>query len=79
MSAGPKISMVMYEFIVEYKHSHDGNSPTYQEIADGLGVKSLNTIFAYIHGMVDAGILIIKDRKLCTTDGWWNHLSIPKE
>ena len=65
--------MVMYEFIIKYKTSHDGNSPTYQEIADGLGIKSLNTIYEYVHGMVNAGMLEFRDRKLCTVDGWWDH------
>ena len=73
------IALVIYEFVIKYKRSHDGNSTRYREIMDGLGIKSLNTVHSYIHGMVNAGILTVKDRKLCTTDGWWDHPSIPEE
>ena len=66
------VSVAMYEFIVEYKTEHDGNSPTYREILDGMGIYSLNTVHMYIHGMIDAGLLEVIDRKLCVKGGAWN-------
>jgi hypothetical protein len=71
MKEDPIVSVAMYQFIVDYKSSHDGNSPTYREIQDGLGVNSLNTVHMYIHGMIDAGLLTIINRKMCVRDGAW--------
>ena len=38
------IAVNLFEFIISYKESHDGNSPTYREMVDGIGVSSTNTI-----------------------------------
>jgi len=34
----------IYQFIVDYKCSHDGNSPTIREIANGCGIPSTSHI-----------------------------------
>jgi SOS-response transcriptional repressor LexA len=35
----------MYEFIIAYKKSHDGLSPTIREIADGLNYSPSNVYY----------------------------------
>lgn len=61
----------IYDFIVSYKMEHDGNSPSYREIANGCGLASTNSVHAYVHALIDSGDLEQKNGKLCTTDGQW--------
>ena len=65
------IPIRLFEFIIEYKEGHDGNSPTYREMCDGIGIVSTNTIFIYIQKMEKAGLIEMIDRKMCLTDGFW--------
>lgn len=68
-----EIALPLYQFIVEYKQSHDGAAPTYQEIADGIGVGSKSTIHIYIHKMIDIGVLKVVDGKICVVGGHWTY------
>lgn len=36
------------KFITEYKEGHDGNSPSYREIADDCGVPNVSTVKYYL-------------------------------
>ena len=44
-----------------------------REMAKGIGVKSTNTIFLYVRGMISAGILEKVDGKLCMVEGKWDY------
>ncbi len=48
---------VVYEFICKYKDTHDGNSPTYREIARGVGVVSTSTVSHHINKLIEQGRL----------------------
>ena len=63
----------LFVFILHYKEDHDGNSPTYREMAKGIGVKSTNTVWVYIQDMIKAGVLDVKDKKLRVVEGKWSY------
>jgi hypothetical protein len=48
----PRYSMTVcdqvYRFLVSYKESHDGNSPTMREIIEGAGVSSTSMVAFYL-------------------------------
>jgi SOS-response transcriptional repressor LexA len=67
------IAVNLFEFIISYKESHDGNSPTYREMVDGIGVSSTNTIFQYIRKMEKHGLIKMVDGKMCLAEGSWNY------
>ena len=67
------IAVNLFQFIIEYKESHDGNSPTYREMVKGIDVSSTNTIFKYIRAMEKSGLLKVVDGKLCLRGGSWNY------
>ena len=73
MDPEPLVVVDLFMFILDYKKSHDGSPPTYREMCEGVGVKSTHTIWVYIQGMIQAGILKVVDRKLCVVDGKWNY------
>ena len=43
-----------YKFIIDYIKEH-GYSPSYREIADGIGVRAVSTIAERIHRLEDMG------------------------
>ena len=43
-----------YKFIIDYIKEH-GYSPSYREIADGVGVRAVSTIAERIHRLEDMG------------------------
>lgn len=51
----------LYDFIVNFIKQH-GFSPTFREIAAGLGYKSIATVAKHIDNLVAAGCLIKTDR-----------------
>jgi SOS-response transcriptional repressor LexA len=44
-------------YIIEYKAAHDGVSPTYDEIMQGVGVNSKSVISHHIGILVETGYL----------------------
>ena len=46
----------LLSFIEDY-HDEHGYAPTYQEIADGLGLASKNTVSHHIIGLEEEGLL----------------------
>jgi hypothetical protein len=46
-----------YEFIVTYKHGHDGNSPTYREIMEGCGISSTSMVVFYLTKLEQRGLI----------------------
>jgi DNA-binding IclR family transcriptional regulator len=49
------------EFLFDYKRSQDGNSPTYQEIADALGKRPAN-VYRYVQSMCARGLIRLNHR-----------------
>jgi SOS-response transcriptional repressor LexA len=45
----------LLKFIVQYKKSHDGNSPTYQEMIDALGISSKSVVKYMLVNLQRAG------------------------
>lgn len=43
-----------YKFIIDYI-KENGHSPSYREIADGIGVRAVSTIAERIHRLEDMG------------------------
>ena len=62
--------MLVYTFIVGYKQHHDGNSPTYRTIMDGLDYKSVYSIQYYVEMLEKAGMLQKIDGHLCIGGKW---------
>lgn len=50
-----------FDFIVAYKAKH-GITPSYREIADAMGIKSLSGIHFIISGLVQRGVIIKRPR-----------------
>lgn len=48
----------IYEFIVQFKIEHDGNSPTYREIMAATGLSSSSTVAYYLNQLEEAGFII---------------------
>lgn len=44
------------EFIIRYIQKH-GYSPSYREIGDGVGLKSLSSVSRYVQHMIEIGVL----------------------
>ena len=40
-----EINEIVFEFIGEHKSRHGGNSPSYREIMEGCGLRSLSEIY----------------------------------
>jgi len=57
--------------IMDYKMSHDGNSPTYAELGKLVGLRSKGSIFKRVENLIEAGKLIVVDRKICVPGGVW--------
>lgn len=44
-------------FINQYREKNDGVSPSYQEIATGLGVASKGNVHHLVHGLIERGAI----------------------
>lgn len=55
----------VYEFIVEYRKKHGGNSPSYRKIATGAGLSSVSMAYYRVNDLVDAGKLVRIHGELC--------------
>lgn len=47
----------VYRFVCHYAAAHDGQFPTYREIADALGLRTISAIGDYLHDLSRAGLL----------------------
>lgn len=52
-----KKDLEMYSFIVNYKMSHDGNSPSVREIMDAVGYKSSSAVFYRLKSLEKSGLI----------------------
>lgn len=60
-----KKSKLVYEFIVACQQLR-GVTPTYREIAIGLGMKSKSNIFRYIRDLESVGAIEMQPKKMRT-------------
>lgn len=47
----------VYQFIVNYKRRHDGNSPTFREIMEGCTITSTSMVLYYLTGLEKRGLI----------------------
>ena len=47
----------VYRFIVAYKQTHDGNSPTMREIMNNCNISSTSMAFFYLEKLVGLGLI----------------------
>jgi hypothetical protein len=47
----------VFKFIVDYKHAHDGNSPTMREIMAGCKISTTSLIFFYLNKLEEQGFI----------------------
>ncbi|MFB6374074.1 MAG: LexA family protein [Bradymonadaceae bacterium] len=48
----------IWEYVCEYRgRDPNGRSPSYEEIADHLGWKSVRSVHYHVDGLIDAGML----------------------
>lgn len=76
MTKLPEITLKVFEFILRYKTEHDGNSPSYQQIANAVGLKSVSTIKIHITTLRDAGLLkheFADSRSIEVIGGKWTY------
>lgn len=63
------------KFIIDYKRSHDGNSPTVREIMDGNGVRSSSAMHYILQEMEDEGVIrfgsAFESRSIQVIGGQW--------
>ena len=66
----PTKAMVLYAFIVQYKQNNDGLTPSYREMASGMGLNSTSSIQYYLNMLSDAGIIKMDNGKLYFGGTW---------
>lgn len=47
----------IYRFIVKYKTDHNGNSPSYRQIAEAMRLPTINCIKGYLRELSRAGLI----------------------
>jgi len=65
-------SQQIYNFIVDFKRTHDGVFPTYREIMAALDISSLSIVNIYIDKLTEQGLLAHDgDGHLLVVGGQW--------
>lgn len=73
MNNNPKVNRV-FSFIVKYKKSHDGNSPTIREIGSACGVSSTSVVNYYLNKLEEDGLIRrdnFQSRNIDVVGGSW--------
>jgi SOS-response transcriptional repressor LexA len=72
------MKLKVLDFIVEYKKTHNGNSPSNREICLGCGIPSTSTVNYYLLELQESGLIILPGKKVCRSIeviGWkWAHV-----
>jgi len=72
----PDIAERIYQYIINYKRAHDGNSPTYREIRDACRISSTSIVSYWIDKLVASGRLRLSgdtgSRKIIVVGGQWS-------
>lgn len=67
---------IIYEFILTFKKSHDGNSPTIREIKEYCDISTTSLVEYYIEQLVEEGRIILSEemgsRRIMVPGGEWN-------
>jgi SOS-response transcriptional repressor LexA len=65
----------LLKYIIQYKQAHDGNSPTYQEMIDTLGISSKSVVKYMLVDLQRAGRIRLvggsKSRSIEVIGGRW--------
>jgi len=65
--------LAVYEFIICWKLTHDGDMPTYRQILQSFDPPlSLSMVFYYLHKLRRNKLLVRIDGVWCTTQGAWS-------
>lgn len=71
----------IYEFIVKFKNTHDGNSPSIAEIGRHCEVNSTSTVRFYLQGMERLGLIKLSSngeaRMIEVVGGTWTPPALP--
>ncbi len=51
------VRLRIFDFIVQFKKEHDGNSPTNREIMDACKISSTSVVSYYLDLLVKAGLI----------------------
>lgn len=75
-----KTRYAIYDFIVWYKSTYDGNSPSLVEIAEAVELKSKSNVHGHLRTLVDEGLLYTHEdiepltaRCIMVTGGEWKQ------
>ncbi len=75
-AAENKKAEAVFNFIVQFKRDHDGNSPSIREIQQGCRISSTSMVEFYLDCLVDDGRISMADhfksRMISVTGGEWN-------
>lgn len=69
--AGRLRRVQIYEFILDYKRAHDGNSPSIREIQDGVGISSPSVVNHHLQRLVKLDAIEIHNGRIQTRGGMW--------
>ena len=66
----------IFQFIMDFKSQHDGNSPTFREIMDGCDFSSTSVVSFHIEKLIALGRLSMREhdngsRMICVNGGQW--------
>jgi SOS-response transcriptional repressor LexA len=67
---------VVFDWLVQYKSGHDGNSPSRREIADGVGIPSTSTVQYYLDRLAAKGwidYVLEHSRSIEIVGGRWSY------
>lgn len=67
---------VVFDFVVEFKHKHDGNSPTLREICDGLQISSTSMAHRALADLHKQGRIRVdtsRARGIIVVGGRWTY------
>ncbi len=77
MRIGVERRRLIIDFLIEYKKSHDGCSPTIRQITDAVGLKSHTTTWAHLRTLEKEGAVKCGKRgKPCSIElagGLWSY------
>jgi SOS-response transcriptional repressor LexA len=76
-SGKPAIERV-FDFILKYKHEHDGNSPSFREIGEACGISSTAVVSYWLKRLETQGLILLPEdpgahtnRRIEVVGGCW--------
>ena len=61
----------IYDYIVEHKIKHDGNSPTVRAIMAACDISTTSVVKYHLGKLADQGYITIINRRIEVTSGQW--------